>query len=170
MHSVFDGRVAALDFGDTAVALDSEDPVILAVPAGAAAALVPSCGCRPSSRAIVNAHFRIDAPTTCRPITGVINGTVEWLFAFPGRLSVTISGADRLLDTPREELAADDLGGCRQHRGSCAPMPPWQIVRERRATFAASPDQNATGPGARTQWRNLCSGGRLDRDGPPGNN
>ena len=40
------------------------------------------------------------------PITGVINGTVEWLFAFPNRLSVTISAADRLLDTPREELAA----------------------------------------------------------------
>ena len=36
---------------------------------------------------------------------GVVNGTIEWLFAFPDRLSVTISGADRLLDVAREELA-----------------------------------------------------------------
>ena len=39
------------------------------------------------------------------PILGVLNGTVQWIFAFPGRLSVTISAGDRLIDTPREELA-----------------------------------------------------------------
>ena len=61
-------------------------------------------------RAIVNAHFKLDKPSAAPPITGVINGTVEWLFAFPDRLSVTISGADRLLDTPREELAAKIVG------------------------------------------------------------
>ena len=62
---------------------------------------------------------------TCRPITGVINGTVEWLFAFPGRLSVTISGADRLLDMPREELAAQiwrDVAPDRGHCGRPAPV------------------------------------------------
>ena len=35
--------------------------------------------------------------------------TTQWLFAFPGRLSVTISAGDRLIDTPREELAQKDL-------------------------------------------------------------
>ena len=30
---------------------------------------------------------------------------MEWLFAFPQRLSVTISNGDRLVDMPREELA-----------------------------------------------------------------
>ena len=39
------------------------------------------------------------------PILGVVGGLVEWLFAFPQRLSVTISNADRLVDMPREELA-----------------------------------------------------------------
>ena len=47
-------------------------------------------------RAIVNAHFRIEPPPDQPPILGVLNGTVEWLFAFPGRLSVTISAGDRL--------------------------------------------------------------------------
>src|ERR1035441_2560227 len=41
-----------------------------------------------------------------RDVGGVDLGlAAEWLFAFDGRLSVTISGADRLLDTPRETLA-----------------------------------------------------------------
>ncbi|MBD4808354.1 hypothetical protein GUG05_12595, partial [Xanthomonas citri pv. citri] len=57
-------------------------------------------------RAIVNAHFKIEPPKGLPAVTGVVNGLVEWLFAFHGRLSVTISNADRLLDTPREELAA----------------------------------------------------------------
>ena len=30
---------------------------------------------------------------------------MEWIFAFPGRISVTISAADRLVDRARDELA-----------------------------------------------------------------
>ena len=56
-------------------------------------------------RAIVNAHFRIDPPAGQPPILGVLNATTQWIFAFPGRLSVTVSAGDRLLDTPREQLA-----------------------------------------------------------------
>ena len=105
-------------------------------------------------RAIVNAHFRIAPPADFPPMIGVLNGTVEWMFAFPDRLSVTISGADRLLDQPREELAATDLA---RGRGTSpalpADLPPWQIVRERRATFAATPAENAKRPGAATTVR-----------------
>ena len=36
---------------------------------------------------------------------GVINGTCEWIFAHPGRISVTISDAGRLFDMPRVALA-----------------------------------------------------------------
>ena len=53
----------------------------------------------------MNAHFRFDPPKDMPPILGVVGGLVEWLFAFPQRLSVTISNADRLVDMPREELA-----------------------------------------------------------------
>ena len=67
----------------------------------------PTCKRRTEFRAIVNAHFRVDPPAGCPAMIGVINGTVEWIFAFPDRLSVTISGADRLLETPRETLARD---------------------------------------------------------------
>ena len=39
---------------------------------------------------------------------GVVNGMTQWLFAFPGRLSVTISAADDLLDR-RERIRPPDL-------------------------------------------------------------
>jgi hypothetical protein len=53
----------------------------------------------------VNAHFRFDPPKDMPPILGIVGGLVEWLFAFPQRLSITVSNADRLVDMPREELA-----------------------------------------------------------------
>ncbi|MGH6727181.1 MAG: hydroxysqualene dehydroxylase HpnE, partial [Pseudolabrys sp.] len=99
-------RVAGLDFGDVAVPLHSDDAVVLAAPPVVAASLVPDLTVPTEFRAIVNAHFRLVPPAGLAPMTGIVNGTAEWLFAFPDRLSVTISGADRLLDTPREELAA----------------------------------------------------------------
>ena len=43
--------------------------------------------------------------------------------------------------------------------GITADLPPWQVVRERRATFAATPAQNAKRPGAATAWTNLFLAG-----------
>ena len=119
-------------------------------------------------RAIVNAHFRIDPPAGQPRIVGVLNATTEWLFAFPGRLSVTVSAGDRLIDTPREELAKTIWSEVAAVAGLPAdPMPPWQIVRERRATFAATPEQDAKRPGAATSWRNLVLAGDWTNTGLP---
>ncbi len=68
--------------------------------------LIPGLAAPQTFRAIVNAHFKIAPPAGQPAILGVVNGTIEWVFAFPDRISVTISGADRLLDVGREELAA----------------------------------------------------------------
>ena len=156
----FDGdRVAELDFGDQRVALGPHEAAILAVPPWAAAALVPGLETPNAFRAIVNAHFKIEPPAALPPITGVIGGTVEWLFAYPGRLSVTISAADRLMDMTREELAALIWRDVAQIAGIADALPPWQIVRERRATFAATPQQEARRPGAWTRWTNLALAG-----------
>ncbi len=99
---------------------------------------------------------------------GVIGGTVEWIFAFPDRLSVTISGADRLLDEPREALAQRLWAEVAQVHGlPPEPMPPWQIVRERRATFAATPEQDAKRPQPLTKWKNLILAGDWTQTGLP---
>ena len=165
--TVRDGAVAELDFGAGRVALGPQDAVILAVPPNVAAAMVEGLTVPTSFRAIVNAHFRIDPPAGVAPMTGVLHATTEWIFAFPGRLAVTISNADRLLDKPREELAAAIWREVAAVMGIDAPLPAWQIVRERRATFAATPEQNAQRPGPRTAWKNLFLAGDWTDTGLP---
>jgi squalene-associated FAD-dependent desaturase len=160
-------RVSGLDFGAESLSLGEGDSVILAVPPHAAAAMVPDLQVPQSYRAIANAHFRVEVPAHVPPITGVVNGTVEWLFAFEGRLSVTISSADRLMDVPRATLAQTLWQEVSRVTGIAAEMPPWQIVRERRATFAATPAENARRPGARTRWGNLFLAGDWTATGLP---
>lgn len=165
--SVSGAQAAALDFGDETVALSLGDRVILAVPSVVAAALVPGLTTPTAFRAIVNAHFRLDPPADLPPMIGVLNATTEWLFSYPGRLSTTTSGADRLLDQSREELAATIWNEIAAVAGLPAELPPWQIVRERRATFAATPEENAKRPGTETGVGNLYLAGDWTDTGLP---
>jgi hypothetical protein len=160
-------RVEALDFGADAVTLGADDDVILAVPPYIASSLLRDLKVPTEFRAIVNAHFRVEPPAAQPPILGVLHGTVQWLFAFPGRLAVTISAGDRLIDAPREELAKQIWSEVASLTGLPAVLPPWQIVRERRATFAATPAQNAKRPGAATKCRNLLLAGDWTDTGLP---
>jgi hypothetical protein len=160
-------NVALLDFGEDKLALGDGDGVILAVPPVVATDLVPGLATPSQFRAIVNAHFRIEPPAGLAPIIGIVNGTTEWLFSFPDRLSVTISAADRLLDVPRETLAQTIWSEVATVAGLPKALPPWQIVRERRATFAATPAENAKRPPAKTAWRNLVLAGDWTQTGLP---
>ena len=160
-------RVNELNFGDDKVALGPDDAVILAVPPRPAASLLPGLKTPTKFRAIVNAHFRFDPPKGAAPILGVVGGLVEWLFAFPQRLSVTISNGDHLVDLPREELAQAIWRDVCKAGGVSGELPPWQIVRERRATFEATPEQNALRPGPVTSFRNLFLAGDWTATGLP---
>ncbi|MCP1853698.1 MULTISPECIES: hydroxysqualene dehydroxylase HpnE [unclassified Bradyrhizobium] len=161
-------RISELDFGNgDKVALGADDAVVLAVPPRAAAALLPGLKTPTKFRAIVNAHFRVDPPRDAAPILGVVGGLVEWLFAFPQRLSVTISNGDRLVDMPREELALAIWQDICEASGVSGDLPPWQIVRERRATFEATPEQNALRPGPATAQKNLFLAGDWTATGLP---
>jgi squalene-associated FAD-dependent desaturase len=160
-------RVRELDFGAERVALDPDDSVVLAAPPGVARMLVPSLTAPESFHAIVNGHFRVAPPPGQPLILGVVNGTTEWLFAYPDRLSVTISAADRLLETPRQELAETIWREVAALTGLAPTLPRWQIVRERRATFSATPAEAAKRPEARTRYNNLVLAGDWTRTGLP---
>ena len=161
------GRVTELKFGDETVTLAPSDVVVLAVPPRSAVSLLPGLKAPSKFKAIVNGHFRFDPPKDAPPIMGVVGGLVEWVFAFPQRLSITISGADRLIDMPREELAQALWRDVCQAVGITAELPPWQIVRERRATFEATPEQNVLRPGPKTAFKNLFLAGDWTDTGLP---
>ncbi len=119
-------------------------------------------------RAILNAHFRIAPPANLEKIIGVINSTTEWLFAFDDRV-VRHGSATQIVSMkrsasrwrgkfgPRFENRWDEGRICRR----------WQIVKERRATFAATPAQNALRPRRETRWANLLLAGDWTATGLP---
>ena len=163
-----EGVLAALDFDDGAIALAPDDAVILAAPAPVAARLLPDLATPGEFRAIVNAHYRLTVAADRPPFIGLVGGTAEWVFRKQGVLSVTVSAADRLVDEPAERLAAllwRDVA--RAYQLDEKTLPPWRIVKEKRATFAATPATLRRRPGARTAWRNLFLAGDWTATGLP---
>lgn len=160
-------RIAALKLSGGEVALGAADAVILAVPAHAAARLVPGLRAPTEFRGILNVHFAVAARDALPPMLGVLNGVSEWIFAHPERVSVTISNADRYFDTPRAELADTLWREVSQIAGLPDAMPRWQVVRERRATFAATPAQNRLRPASQTAFENLLLAGDWTATGLP---
>ena len=162
-----DWGLASFDLGGTPVAVAPKDTVILAVPPWAATELLPDLVAPTEFRSIVNAHFKIAPPAGSPMITGVIGGAAEWIFAFADRVSITVSGADAIVDEDREVLARRfwaDVAKVLRIEGA---MPPWQIVKERRATFAATPEQANRRPQSRTCWANLILAGDWTDTGLP---
>ena len=165
----FDGpRVSSLDFDNEAVALDDDDEVVLAVPAAIAARLVPNLIVPDDNAPIVNAHYRVDPPTGMPLFAGLIGGTAEWVFKKRGVISVTVSAADLIVDRPAGELAGllwRDVAAA--FRLPAQPVPPSRIVKERRATFRATPAQLRRRPPTQTQWTNLRLAGDYVDTGLP---
>ncbi|WDF72999.1 hydroxysqualene dehydroxylase HpnE [Novosphingobium sp. KACC 22771] len=164
----FEGdSVSALEWADGAQAIGADEAVVLAVPAWVAASLVPDLTVPDDHRSILNAHFACAPPAGAPEMLGLTHATSEWIFTHPDRISVTISGADRLMDEDREALATLIWAEVAQALGITAPMPRWQIVKEKRATFAATPEQDARRPHTETRWRNLFLAGDWVQNGLP---
>ena len=164
----FEGaRAVTLDFDGAPQTLGADDSVVVSVPPWVAKSLLPGVTAPDEFRGILNVHFQIAPPRGHPAILGVVNAEVEWLFAFPDRLSVTISNADRLIDRPRDELAAEIWLEVAALSGLPRNLPPWQIVKEKRATFAATPAQDAKRPDSRTQWVNVVLAGDWIQTGLP---
>jgi hypothetical protein len=163
------GRVVALDWADGRQEIGADEAVVLAVPAWVAGELVPGLVVPDDHRAILNVHFACAPPAGAPALLGLVGGTSEWIFTHPDRISVTVSGADRLMGEPRETLAAQVWTEVAKALAlpEGAPMPAWQVVKEKRATFAATPAQDALRPQAATAYANLFLAGDWVQNGLP---
>jgi hydroxysqualene dehydroxylase len=161
-------QVSELVFDAGSIELGQKDSLILAVPPPVAARLVPALVVPDAYSPIVNAHFRCVAPSGSPLFVGVIGGAAEWAFRKREVLSVTVSAAKEFVDLPAEELRqllwSDTARAFQLPRD---PVPPARIVKERRATFVASPDQLRRRPGTQTRWKNLALAGDYVDTGLP---
>lgn len=152
--SIDGGRVTGLAGPNGSIDLGPSDAVVLAVPPWIAAELLPGLVAPEAFELILNIHFRHAAdpegPLGEAGFIGLISGTAEWVFMKPGHVSVTISAANRMMDNSAREIAlavwpnvVDALGLDSDLKHD---LPPYRVVKERRATFTASAAQDVRRP------------------------
>jgi squalene-associated FAD-dependent desaturase len=158
--------------GERATSLDDitlgpDDAVILAVPAPVATGLLPGLDAPDRFQAILNVHYRIDAEPGPAGFLGLVGGVAEWIFVKPGVVSITISAANSAADTPPDALAQQVWSDVRAALQLNGPIPIYRVVKEKRATFAATPELEAKRPGIRTPLRNVVLAGDWTATGLP---
>ena len=164
-------RVAAMRSGDDVVELSAEDILVLGLPAPVTADLVPGLETPGEHSPIVNLHYKIEnaaGPLMDAPFLGLTNGLAQWLFVRDDIASVTISGADDVVDWPADRIASRVWRDVANALGTPNdPQPPCRVIKERRATFLQSPDQVALRPPAQTAYANLLLAGDWTDTGIP---
>jgi squalene-associated FAD-dependent desaturase len=119
-------------------------PVISALPARALLEIVPPhpffAGLAAMETSpIVNLHYFFDAPVEGPRFFACVGGRLQWVFVKGSRVTVSQSAAREIVDKPNAELERDFLEELRRALPTLGSLRRCVIVREREATFVASP-------------------------------
>jgi len=152
----------ALIFDGRRIQLHDEDRVILALPPWTARTLFPHLP-EAATRSIVNGHFLLDSPPDLpggMPWLGLTGGLGQWVSVRDRLLSVTISAAEDVVEDDAQAIARTLWRELSPLIGdNAARLPPFRIVKEKRATLAHTPGQVAARPGASTPYPNMVLAG-----------
>ena len=166
-----DNAVKFLHFTNGSVAINERDSVIVALPPDSCNDLLPNLYPPLKTNAIINAHFRLSAPTILpgkMPFLGIIGANTQWLFVRENIVSLTISAAEKLVDEPNWNLAKLLWNEVQPiMKKPTERLPAWRIIKERRATFSQTPAQIKMRPGTKTLFKNLFLAGDATDTGLP---
>jgi len=152
-------RITELQFPRTNVTVAAGDKVILASPFSVTSELCPEISVPQAYSPILNGHFVCDHDYPTGSILGIIGGTIHWIFFKEGLISTTTSAADAYSDIAQDVLAAMLWSELARALGIQHPLPEYRIVFEKRATFRATPDNQAHRPPPATHFTNLFLAG-----------
>ncbi len=166
-----EGRATSLHFAEGRLRVGPDDAVILAVPPDVCAELWPGIEVPGAFRPIVNAHFLLDEAVELpwrSPFLGLVGGAAQWLFVRGNVLSITISAAGELIDRPAWELANLLWSEAARALGrNVGRVPPWRVIKERRATIAQTPAEIARRAATATGLANMFLAGDWTATGLP---
>jgi len=137
----------------------------LSMPMVEGAIQVPAAG-----EPIVNVHFRLPRPPRgdgSVELMGVVGGFAQWIFVRGDIVSITISAASEEAQLDAGEIAARCWDDVQVVLGVDGPLPPFRVVKEKRATFAQDPATVARRPGPATSLSNLFLAGDWTNTGLP---
>ncbi len=159
-HRLMAASGESLVFEGDAVTLGPEDRAVLALPPWATAQVFPNDTPALPTRTIVNAHFRCTwVPPGQTRFLGITGGVAQWLSWRGDVLSVTVSAAERLAVLPNDEIAALLWADAARALDLPAALPPFRVLKERRATLAHTPDVLRRRPGPTTRFPRIFLAG-----------
>ena len=165
------GRISGLLTSRGLEPIAAGDSVILAVAAWNIGELLPEIVAPNLFAPIVNLHFRVEGgtlPLLEVPLLGMVGSTAQWLFVRNDIASVTVSAALSLVEEANPAIAEriwPEVATALGRPGTA--MPRARVIKERRASFLATPEQLARRPGPRTAYRNLVLAGEWVDTGLP---
>lgn len=160
-----------LVFADQKVSISKDDAVILALPASITGSLLTDVESPALHNPIVNVHFKLNSyQPSDLPVTfiGIIGGTAEWLFLRGDIVSITISAADKHVSRSAEEIIDLTWSDVVSALGLDANTPKQaRVVKEKRATFAQTPESLKLRAKTNTKTLNLKLAGDWTDTGIP---
>lgn len=99
---------------------------------------------------------------------GLVGSTAQWLFVRGDIISVTVSAAGGLAEKSSREIAGTiwpEVASA--YKLDPHQIPPVRVIKEQRATFAATPNQLSLRPRAKTSLSNLVLAGDWTDTGLP---
>ncbi|MBK18855.1 MAG: phytoene dehydrogenase [Rhodospirillaceae bacterium] len=166
-----DDMALAMRFPEGLLRIENDDALVLAVPPDNCAELWPDSDPPSETLPIVNVHFRVNEPVKLpggQSFLGLIGTDSQWIFSRGNVLSITISAASDHVDKPNWELANHLWSEVTKILGrNMGRLPPWRVIKERRATIAQTPSVLASRPGPKTSLNNLFIAGDWTNTGLP---
>ncbi len=169
---VTDGQVSAivLRTGET-IALETDDHVVVATSwADAHALVVGETPPAPPFNPIVNVHYHVVDAQFEPAILGLVNARSHWLSLRGAVASVTISAAHDLVAMDNESIGREIWAEVATRidptlKGNAPPA--HRVIKEKRATFAATPDADRARPAVHTALQNMVLAGDWVQTGFP---
>lgn len=160
-------RGADIRLGSRVAEIVPGEKTVLAVPPYVAAELLPGLIVPDAHEAIFNLHFKCRIDPGEAMFWGLVGGVAEWAFAKGEILSVTVSAANRYAEMSNEDLVSLVWQDLRIAFGLPVEIPLHRVVREKRATFAATPAMLRTRPRTVTGNKDVVLAGDWTDTGLP---
>ncbi|MCL5992461.1 MAG: hydroxysqualene dehydroxylase HpnE [Bacteroidetes bacterium] len=133
------------------------------------------------SSSIISMYLWLDKNLSNANFTGMFGTKTQWVFnrrkicesektineKYPGHLTLTISGANDILDIEKENLVNECFNEVKTAFKSDAKLLAWKVIKEKKATFIANPDMEEKRLSQQSPIENLFIAGDWTATGLP---